>query len=97
MNPYVGAALGAGVGLLASWPVTDGNLFDPFVPRGSGVQRCGSALGYTLSEPCPPDMRCQPGFLGGTCVGPEYDRNVLLARVGLALAGGLVGYLVASR
>ena len=93
MSPLLGVAIGAGVGLLASWPVTDGNLFDPFVPRGPDAQRCGRGL-VDLGA-CPPDLRCQPGFLGGTCVGPDYDRNVMLARVGLALAGGLVGYALA--
>lgn len=93
MSPLLGVAIGAGVGLLASWPVTDGNLFDPFVPRGPDRQRCGPGLGGDLGA-CPPDLRCQPGFLGGTCVGPDYDRNVLLARAGLVVAGGTLGYLL---
>ena len=88
----VAIAVGAGVGLLVAWPLTDGNLFDAFVPRGPDRQRCGPGL-YDAG-PCPPELRCQPGFLNGTCVGPDYDRNVLLARAGLALAGGAIGYLL---
>ena len=101
MSPLVGAALGAGVGLLVAWPVTDGNLFDPFVPRGPDRQRCGPGIAGDLG-PCPPGspgspgLRCQPGFLGGTCVGPDYDRNVILARAGAAILGGAMGYLLAG-
>ena len=95
MNAILDGAIGVGVGLLLVWPATDGNLFDPFVPQGPDRQRCGPGIVGDLG-PCPPGLRCQPGFLNGTCVGPDYDRNVALARVGAALAGGLAGYLLAG-
>ena len=94
MNPLIGGAIGAGVGLLLAWPVTDGNLLDPFVPRGPDRQPCGPGFLGDRGA-CPPPLRCQPGFLSGTCVGPDYDRNIFLARAGAALAGGLAGYLLA--
>lgn len=63
---------------------------------GSEGHACGPSFMGDLGS-CNAGLVCLPGFMGSTCVTPEFKLKVELVQASGAVLGGLIGYYLAER
>ena len=101
MSPFfavpLGGLAGLAVGGFLTNPVVGPNWFvspaDRDAPQGTEGTGCGTGL-LGDAGGCVPPLVCGPGFLQGTCVKPNYARNVVLLTAVCTLTGAAAGYLL---